>query len=72
MLIELPNGRWIDPTDVRGVEPMTGDEHGPRVRIDFCDGGFALVEFDLPGAARVWTREFAATVNMAKREAQEA
>jgi hypothetical protein len=63
MLIELPNGRWIDPAEVTGVNPMERDEFGPRVRIDLRNGSLALIEFDLPGAALSWAREFAQSVN---------
>lgn len=66
MLIELPDGDWIDPADVRGLTLMDDRTHGPRVRVDLAFlGRYKLLEFDCPEAARNWRSEFGRQCNQA-------
>lgn len=66
MLIELPDGNWIDPKAVTGVRVMDDVDHGPRVAIDTL-GRPALhyFTFDDADAARGWVKQFGTDCNAA-------
>lgn len=71
MLIELPDGDWLDPQAVRGITLLDDLQHGPRVRIDLAGAiQLKMVEFDNPDAARNWRSEFACRCNAATSMAE--
>ena len=69
MLIELPNGDWIDPTIVRAISVRVGDSNGPRVVLDLSSRiSIMIIEFDMPEAAREWAKSVATQCNAATAE----
>ena len=75
-LIKLPNGRWIDPADVRGVEPLDAVQWGdqdalPRVRIDIRESPPALIECADHMGAVAFADQIAEASNVARRAARE-
>lgn len=64
MLVELPNGDWINREAVIAVRIMDDRPLGPRVLIDASGQNHPyLVRFDDADAARAWARDFTATCN---------
>ena len=60
----VPDGNWIDPSEVRGLTLLGGLKHGPRVRVDVAGPiSCHLIEFDDMEAARAWRDDFAMKVN---------
>ena len=71
-LIRLPNGRWIDPIDVRGVMPMDAAQWDngdvlPRVRIDLRGNDMTLIECADYQGAIAFAEEIATKANAARR-----
>lgn len=71
MLIELPNGDWVDPNAVQGVRLANDKDYGPRVIID-AQGTQALYYFVMDDieAARAWVADFARKCNNARLSSQ--
>lgn len=71
MLIELPNGDWVDPGAVQGVRMMNDKQFGPRVVID-ASGTQALYFFHMDDAeaARAWVKDFCSKCNDLLQSAQ--
>lgn len=69
MLVELPDGDWLDPRSVRGLMLLDDRSYGPRVRIDLSGSvQLKLIEFDNVETARAWRAEFARRCNEAARD----
>ena len=73
-LINLPNGDWADPRDIRGIaylSPTAGygsaKEYGDRVRIDLWGGGVVVLEFGDAIEAVTFRDDLAARTNVARR-----
>lgn len=66
MLIELPNGDWIDPKVVQALRFLDDDWHGPRVGID-AQGtpAWQCLMFDDAESARGWMKKFGTDCNAA-------
>lgn len=64
MLIELPNGDWLDPGMINSVRLRLGGDSGPKVIINtFLEDVTHLVEFDSADAARGWVKAFGEECN---------
>lgn len=65
MLLELPDGNWIDPNSVQGIRILDDRELGPRIVIDaFGQHCLYLIRFDDIEAARGWLKKFGAECNL--------
>lgn len=75
MLHQLPNGNWIDPADVRGIDANPGRKSEvlgvpfgfkDHIQVNLVGGKCRIVDFDTFEAACKARDELAAVVNAAK------
>ena len=72
MLIELPNGDWVDPKAVQGVRLMNDKQFGPRVAIDaYGQSAHFFFHMDDAEAARAWVKDFCTKCNEQRHETAE-
>lgn len=64
-MIELPNGKQVSPSEVRGLSMFNDMEGVACVRVDLEDGSSVHLEFGSSEASVAWKTEFVATCNAA-------
>lgn len=70
MLIELPNGNWIDPRYVSGVQFWEEDGHlSASILVETTRSGDYVIPVESNEVGRRLVRELAASINASLNEA---